>query len=483
MIKRLKPCLSAVSLILATLLLGACSEKPDARGTAVTNVTVIDAAHGVRHEQTVIFDGDEIIAVGGADDELPAAATEIDGKGRYLIPGLWDMHVHLSYDDRLTPSMPASFLYYGVTSVRDTGGMVPNLQPIVARMEATDAYAPRVWWSGPLQDGNQVVYDGDSRPLIGQRNASPEMARQSVAELVAAGADFIKIYELVRPDVFAALQAAAREHNLPIAAHVPLSMTALQAGPEVDSMEHLRNVELACARNAGELHEARLSLMADMSDASGFELRSALHSLQRLPAIANYDATRCANVLEALSGTIQVPTLRLNGLTLAPPFARDDWAAALEMLPADAKADWQQTGENWQLSDEQRDTTFGDWSLKLIGDMNRAGVPVGAGTDTPIGFAIPGYSLHSELEMLVRAGLSPLQAIESATVRPAQFFKLEKSMGNIAVGMRADLVLLTADPLEDIRNTREIALVISQGRVYDRSKLTTELQQAITQAQ
>ena len=473
---------SFAALLMVSLMsvLAACSRPPEARGTAISNVTVIDAVHGVRDAQTVIFDGDEIIAVGSAGDDLPAVKNEIDGSGRFLIPGLWDMHVHLTFDERFTASMPASFLYYGITSVRDTGGMVEKLQPVIAAMRAKDAHSPRVWWSGPLQDGSRVVYDGESRPLIGQQNASPAAARDSVLALADAGVDFIKIYELVRPDVFEALAAAARERNLPIAAHVPLSMTALYAGPEVDSMEHLRNVELACAANAGELLEQRLSLMAEANDISGADLRSSIHALQRLPAIANYDAARCADVIDALAGTIQVPTLRLNAMTLVPPFDRAGFPAAVELLPAEVAAEWRKVGEDRASSDEVRDTTFGEWSLRLSGDMNRAGVPIGAGTDAPIGIAIPGYSLHSELEMLVRAGLSPLEALQAATVRPAQFFGLEDKMGTIAPGMRADLLLLNANPLDAIANTREIDTVVSQGRVMPRGYLLDKLRESLT---
>lgn len=465
--------------VVAASLLAACTKPPAAEGTAIRNVTVIDAVHGVREAQTVVFNGDEIIAVGAATDELPAVAEEIDGSGRYLIPGLWDMHVHLTYDPAFTPSMPASFLYYGITSVRDTGGMVENLQPVIADMRAEGAHAPRVWWSGPLQDGGLVVYDGESRPLIGHTNPSPDAARASVAALADAGADFIKIYELVRPEVFEALAAAARERKLPIAAHVPLSMTAMQAGPDVDSMEHLRNVELACASNAAELHEERLAIIAAADNISGYELRSSLHTLQRLPAIARYDATRCANVINSLAGTIQVPTLRLNSLAVQSPFPRTDWPAAVALLPAEPAASWTETGENWDQDERSRSTEFGAWSLKLVADMNNAGVPIGAGTDTPIAYAAPGYSLHSELEMLVRAGLSPQQALAAATVRPAQFFGLENEMGSIEPGKRADLLLLNANPLESIANTRRIDTVVSRGRVMSRDYLLSKLQEAV----
>ena len=462
----MSPMRSAIVALLAALTV-ACAPDPAPTGTAITNVTVIDAVNGVREQRTVIFDGDEITAVLPTDDAVPAVASTIDGAGMFLVPGLWDMHVHLTYDERFTAAMPAMFLRHGVTSVRDTGGLIPLLDPVIAAMRAPGAVAPRVFYSGPLQDGRFVVYDGKSRPEIGAQNATPDDARASVLALADHGVDFIKVYELVSPDVFDALVGTARERGLPVAAHVPLSMYASQAGPRVDSMEHLRNVELDCSDNAAELYEARLGILNAHESGPGFELRSRLHELQRLPAIARYDEARCARTIASLSSTIQVPTLRLNALALHPPFVREDWNDGLAATPADAAAEWEQAGKDWLADDEPRDTTFAEWSLELVGRMHAAGVPIGAGTDTPIGYAIPGYSLHTELERLVEAGLTPLEAIAAATIRPAEFFSLQHEMGTIAPGMRADLVLLDADPLADIRNSRRIVIVVSKGRIVE----------------
>ncbi|MDX1480606.1 MAG: amidohydrolase family protein [Woeseiaceae bacterium] len=457
------------------LALGGCAPEEAPRGTAITNVTVIDAVDGARSAQTVVFDGDEILAVQPASEPVNAART-IDGSDRFLIPGLWDMHVHLTYDDAFTEDMSALFLAHGITSVRDTGGLLHKLEPVVQAMRAPDAIAPRVYFSGPLLDGRLVVYDGVSRPEIGVGNPTPEMARQSVETLVRAGVDFIKIYELVSPDVFTALAGAAEADGLPIAAHVPLSMIASRAGPQVDSMEHLRNVELDCAANAAELHEERLAIIAAYDGGSGYELRSRLHALQRLPAIAAYDAERCARVIDALTSTIQVPTLRLNTLSLHPTQARRDWDEIVAKLPEGARSEWQASFEDHreQVADGPPDTTFAAWSLELTGRLHAAGVPIGAGTDTPIGWALPGFSLHTELERLVEAGLSPLEAIESATIRPAEFFSLTSSMGRIAAGMTADLVLLDANPLEDIRNTRRVHRVVAAGRVLNPAELLSD---------
>ena len=156
-------------------------------------------------------------------------------------------------------------------------------------------------------------------------------------------------------------------------------------------------------------------------------------------------------------------------MPLAPPFEQSNWQEALaEMLPEVQQA-WASAPNQFPTKIEERDLRFSNYSLAMVKRMLDAGVPIGAGTDTPIGMAIPGYSLHRELELLVRAGLTPLQAIESATVRPAEFLHLEDKMGTIDVGKRADLVLLTANPLLDIRNTRSIDTVISKGKVVPRN--------------
>lgn len=451
-----------------------CQPASQPTGTAITNVTVIDAVNGIRTNQTVVYDGDEIVSVGPGGTPADVAET-IDGSGKYLIPGLWDFHVHLSFDERFTDDMPALFLSYGVTSVRDTGGLMHKILPIVERMRAADAVAPRVWFAGPLLDGNFVVYDGESRPEIGVRNATPDEARATIRELKDQGVDFIKIYEMVTPAVFEAMVESAQELDLPIDSHVPLSMRAEAAGPAVDSIEHLRNIELDCASNAPELHETRLDLLKNPGGVSGFELRSSLHDLQRLPAIAAYDEARCDRVIDNLTSTIQVPTLRMTALNLAPPFDKPDWNEALSRIDDEVREDFVSLAADISAQPADADSEFGEWARFLTGRMHQRGVPIGAGTDTPIFLSIPGYSLHGELEQLVASGLSPLEALHAATVRPAEFFGIEDTIGTIDPGKRADLVLLDADPLSDIRNTRRISGVVSKGRYYDPAELAAEL--------
>jgi imidazolonepropionase-like amidohydrolase len=459
--------------------LSACAPSSAPPDLAIENVTVIDAVHGLREARTVVVDEGRIVRVEAAG--TPTGARQVlDGTGRYLIPGLWDFHVHLTYDDRFTEAMPELFLRYGVTSIRDTGGILEKLLPVVTALEneagarprevagSDGRPAPRVFFAGPLLDGEVVVYDGEHRPALGIATPDPETAREHVAMLAEAGADFIKIYEMVSPEVFHALADAAEELGLPVDAHVPLSMLARDVGPRVSSLEHLRNLELDCAAGAETLLAERRRLLAAHDGGSGAELRGELHGRQRLAAVADYDPERCDALLAALAATTQVPTLRLNALGLHPPFGQPGWEAALERIPAAAADEWRAVAEARRSgggASPARDTTFAVWSLFLVGAMHEAGVPIAAGTDTPIGYAIPGYSLHRELELLVRAGLSPLEALGSATLGPAELFGLADDMGVVEEGRLADLVLLTANPLDDIANTQAIEAVVAGGRV------------------
>ena len=443
-------------------LLSACGAKP---ALAIENVTVIDAVNGVRENQRVVVDGGRIVSVSAMSIELSAIET-IDGTGQFLIPGLWDMHVHFLYDETLSEVMAPMFLRYGITSVRDTGGEIAPLVNLRARIQASGEPAPRIFISGPLLDGKFVVYDGalPAQPKLGTGVPDVESARRKVRELKAAGADFIKIYELIQPDVYAALVEEARVQGMPVASHVPLMMTAESAGPMADSMEHLRNLELACAKNWEELLTVRQARISAFGEGRGYELRRELHSLQRIPAIQAYDETRCDIVLDALADTIQVPTLRLNTVRMLVPDRRPDWADAITILPGEVQNRWLDQLDLLNSGLAEMDHTFAMWSLFLVSRIQERGVPIGAGTDTPIGWGLPGYSLHTELEMLVSAGLSETQALYAATIQPARFFGLEAEMGLIQAGMRADLVLLDANPLVDIVNTRRISGVVSKGQ-------------------
>lgn len=464
--KRIAQRTALLGAALITVVIGCATVTlPPVQGIAIEHVTLIDGVNPPRRDQRVIIQGDRIVSITPMSARVPSATEVIDATGKYLIPGLWDMHVHFLYEEALTLEMADLFLRYGITSVRDTGGDLALITALRRGLQMREVPAPRVFLSGPLLDGRFVVYDGSDpgQPPLGTGVPDIETARQTVQSLKAAGADFIKIYELVDPAVFDALVSEANLLGLPIAAHVPLMMTADRAGPAVDSMEHLRNIELACAADWQRLLTERQAQINGFAEGRGFELRRDLHAAQRLPAIATYDETRCNSVLDTLTDTVQVPTLRLNTVAVVRPFEADDWPAALAGLPPDTRQDWQARAEQMSLAATDVDPAFSDWSLFLISRLKARGVPIAAGTDTPIGLGIPGYSLHEELELLVRAGLTAREALYAATVEPARFFGRHNEMGRIEPGMLADLVLLDADPLADIRNTRAIDRVMAAG--------------------
>ena len=439
---------------------------------AIEHVTLIDAINPIRENQTVLIDDGRIVAIVNSDTKgRVSAQTTVDGSGQILIPGLWDFHVHFTFDTRFTDAMAGLFLYHGVTNVRDTGGLLEDLLPVVDTLQRSGANAPSIWYSGPLLDGADVVYDGVNFPGLGIANPTPEAARANIAEIHAAGASFLKIYEMVSPEVFAAIVDEARLRNLPIDGHVPLSMRARDVAPQVQSLEHLRNYEMDCVSEPEIWLAARQQQLANTANEPGNVLRTRLHELQRLTAISNEDPEVCAEMTEALKATTTVPTLRMNSMDLHIPFMREDFGQAMQLIPASVQQEWEAARTALLASEEPVDTTFAEWSLRRTGELHAAGVPIAAGTDTPIGWSIPGYSLHTELEQYVEVGMTPLEALHSATVAPAEYFGLENEMGQLQVGFIADAVLLTGNPLENIIDTRRVQAVINRGALLTRAQL------------
>ena len=452
------------------LAMAACDPSVDQVDLAITNVTLIDAVSEQRPHRTVLISDGVITAIVDSSEEVRAQET-LDASGQFLIPGLWDFHVHFTYDSRFTDAMAGLFLYHGVTNVRDTGGLLEDILPVVERLRAPDAIAPAIWFAGPLLDGGDVVYDGINLPGLGVANATPDQARANIAAIHESGASFLKIYEMVTPEVFEAIVDEAGQRGLPIDGHVPLSMRAREVASKVQSLEHLRNYELDCVSDPEALRATRRAELANEAGEPGSALRARLHRLQRIPAILDEDDSECLKSTEALKTTISVPTLRLNSMRLNVPLLRDDFDVALALTPESVQTDWGNTKTQLLSADRSIDTTFDEWSLRRTGELHAVGAPIAAGTDTPIGWSIPGYSLHTELEQFVDVGMTPKEALYTATVRPAEFFGLEAEMGKLRVGFIADAVLLDANPLEDITNTRRVSGVVHRGRFLSRADL------------
>ena len=279
-----------------------------------TSVTVVDAVSGPRPGLDVLTDEGEIRAVGVALE--PHGAEVIDGRGAWLIPGLWDLHVHLGLRSRVRQAMLDLFIGWGVTSVRDMGGPLRRLQRL---KDVAEERGVSVYFSGPMLEGRRALFDGMriGYPRLGRRLPSPEAAARAVDELAAAGVDFIKVYELVEADMFEAIVARARHHGLPLAAHIPLALPYGSVASAVNSLEHLRNLEYACPRSARELLARRRVLAAKAWPVT--RVQSIVNDAQRKTALADFDAEQCSALLTATPELLHVPTLRYSNFYAGAP--------------------------------------------------------------------------------------------------------------------------------------------------------------------
>ena len=464
-----------------------CSGKKELFEDAIciSKVNVIDAESGLQKNMTVIVKDDRILKMVKSDSIQLSEENEIlDASGKYLIPGLWDAHVHFAYMEELAPSMFDLFLGYGITSVRDTGGKIDFVKMWKDKASANPNDTPRVMIAGPLLDGMPNVYDGSTpqRPPLSVGLATVESAAEKVNELDSLGVDLLKAYEMLTPEQFVVIAKMAKEKGLKVTGHVPLSMGVISASNAgMSSMEHMRNLELACASNADELLQERLQLLKAEKDSAGGILRSKIHELQRKIAVKNYDDNKANEVLAVLAKnkTWQIPTLALSTFLTNRHFERQSWQESITYMPDAIEEQWQKGAAALK---ETPVTPFrveySEWSLNMVKKIHESKIDIMAGTDCPIALLTPGESLHEELAVLVQAGLTPLEAIKTATINPSKYFNLQDELGLVQEGMWADLVLLDANPIENIANTKSIRAVVKNGKYLDKNELQKILKRA-----
>ncbi|NNC69628.1 MAG: amidohydrolase family protein [Flavobacteriaceae bacterium] len=393
----------------------------------IENITTIDAKNGLKEHQTLIIKEGKIQKIASSKDlKLSKKNTIIDGSGKYLIPGLWDAHIHFAYMEELAPSMFGLFLAYGITSIRDTGGQISYVKKFKEASMSNPTTVPRVMIAGPLLDGMPNVYDGSapSRPHLSTGSATVDDIVKQVNQLDSIGVDLLKAYEMLTPEQFSKIIELAREKGMKVTGHVPLSMDVISASNAgLNSMEHMRNLELSCASNAEELLNNRKQLLISGKNDPGGILRSRIHAAQRFNAVDNYDDEKANEVLKVLAKneTWQIPTLALyrstrlkENFTHLPDSIRIKWENGLQAM------------ENQEPSPDR--TKYTNWMLKMTGKIHQYEIAIMAGTDTPIGYLTPGLSLHEELSQLVEAGLSPLEALKTATLNPAIILILKLSL-------------------------------------------------------
>lgn len=457
------------------------SEKGKDGSTAfvLKNVVVIDAVNGLRSDQSVIIRGNRIIEAGPCKEiKEPSDATIVDCKGKYLIPGLWDAHVHLTNNMALIPVMFPLLIVNGITYVRDTAAELDKILPLLEEAEEASwsgGMAPRVFFTGPHIDGLQLIWSSSVSAV------SVEQARFIIDCLIRTGVDQIKVYDLLKPEICLEVLSYARSKGYKVSAHVPLAMDVIEASNAgLSSMEHMINLEFSCSSDWDSLLKARQLMISQGTKKTGRELREDIYRAQRRHAFKTQDEERRKTVLKTLAenNTWQVPTLVITSMAEHRIFARDYYRRQFSYLPDSVRLEWEKTADEMLTRKPSEEAlAHAYWAYEMIPRLVEAGIGIMAGTDMPLALLLPGYSLHEELELLVRSGLTPLQALESATLRPAQFFGLDNQQGCIAEGMLADLVLLDANPLEDIKNTRRIQAVIRDGHFRSRDKLDSILSQ------
>ena len=410
------------------------------------HVTVIDATGApAKPDMTVVITGSRITELGKTGKiRIPKDARVVDATGKFLIPGLWDMHAHLSGMD----ASPILCIVNGVTGARDMGGDLDLLQKWQQQIAAGTMVGPRIVAAGPILDGPTPGF-----PLRITVNNAAE-ARQAVDSLKNRGVDFIKVHAHLSRETYFAIADEAKKQGLTFAGHVPVSITAMEAS------------------DAGQKTIEHLNESLILIDCSSREeqLRKGEGGQQQY--LDTYDEKKCQALFERFrrNGTWQVPTLVT--LRMFAYIDEHDYSKNPRMKYAPKFREFMQgfydsffknrTKKEWALA---RKLYAKD--LELVGAMHNAGVDIMAGTDV----AVPGFELHDELVLLVNAGLTPMEALQAATLNPAKFLGRLRDEGTIEKGKLADLVLLEANPLQDISNTRKIDSVVVGGKLITKPDL------------
>ena len=419
------------------------------RPIAIRNVTVIDATGApAQPGRTVLIEGDRIASF---DLPIPKNALVINGTGKFLIPGLWDMHVHLWHEQ----SQLAVYVAFGVTGVRDMGSNLARTLDRRAEIESGRALGPHVVTCGPAI--GMEAADDEKMPVVRARR--PEDARRIFDYLYDQNVDFLRILPSLPRDAYFALLEQGRHWNLPVAGGLPYSVPAEYAiGARQASIERLSGLFLACSSEGDKLWLAA----EDAAESGNAGELARIH--RRALATFSEEKARAVLAKIAMFEVRQVPELT----SFARQAGRETDALACDarfrFVPAAIRSAWAETPQHGGASDY-------DAAAGLVRMMSEASVAVLAGTDTGEAGTIPGGTLHDELQELVRAGLTPLQALRSATIQPAKFLGWDEVLGTVEKDKIADLVLLDADPLANIANTQKIAAVFLRGRYIPRAAI------------
>lgn len=442
---------------LFALLLLVTSGYAHAASVAFVNVQVISmASQGVTADRTVIVTDGRIAAIGNVRDTvIPDDAIIVDGTDRYLMPGLSEMHGHVpGADSASLDRVLQLYVVNGITIVRGMLGQ-PSHLALRDQILADELIGPRLITSGPSLNGNSVS---------GAADASSQVRGQH-----AAGYDFLKIHPGLTLDEFDAIANTANELGMPFAGHVP----------EEVGVRHALDMGIATIDHLDGYMQALLLPNDDPSGGFGGFFGVFLANQAEAAKIAPIAAATHE------AGVWNVPTQSLfeNVTSSVDPASMSDWPE-MKYMPRGTVAQWVRSKENLRGDasyDEEVARRAIELRRSLILELQRAGAGLLLGSDSPQIFNVPGFAVHRELELLVAAGLTPYEALRTGTVNPARFFSLDAELGTVEVGKTADLLMLDANPLEDIRNSRRVHGVMLRGRwlsQQDISRILTRLEQS-----
>lgn len=464
--KIMKP-LSRVTLFLV-FVMGFSSHAPKRASwqtLAFTHVTIIDATGAPpQADMTVVITGNRITALGKSGKvKIPNNAPVIEATGKFLIPGLWDMHAHWNLQDYLP-----LFIANGVTGARLMWGRPAHH---VWRQEIARGarLGPRLIIASPIIDGPNPVWPGS----VSVSNEAE--GRQAVIAAKQNGADFIKVYSLLPREAYFAIVDEAKKQGLPIAGHVPETVSVFDAAESGQkSIEHLEGILLACSTREAEW---RKEIITAQEKADSVEYGFAEFVRDEAQRASEYSEPKAAALFNLFvkNGTWHCPTLTVlrSEAFLDDEIFRND--ARLKFMPKPVRDSWDPNRDpelaNFTAEDYAATKKVYRKSVAIVGAMKRAGVSFLAGTDVLNPYCFPGFSMHDELALLVQAGFTPMEALQAATLNPAKYLGTLDSLGTIAPGKLADLILLDANPLADINNTKSIAAVVYNGKLFSKPAL------------
>lgn len=406
------------------------NNKPKSTFLIIRNINVVDVSSGrILPNQDVVVKDELIYFVGKSfSEKIPSYSTYIDGKGKYLCPGLWDMHFHLCWDKNNDTLLFPALLKNGITGIRDMGG---DLNIMNAFKSASQNFKPTIYGAGPMIDGNPPVYNDFSLPVDDNTNM-----KAVLDSLKNSAVDFFKTYSLIKEKQLLNISTYTRKNNFQFAGHLSEYVepeVSILAGQK--SIEHLNRLDIIWEENKNRL-DSIVTLMNE-------------NQTYLCPTLITY---QLKTKVRDTSITLFEYSKYISSSLMS------EWQAAWKKrLNRHTKlADWDELNKTFQSQ------------MQLVNHINKMGVMILAGSDfAGMPYVYPGISLHQELKLLVEAGLTNSEALKTATINPATFMGKHNLFGSVAVGKYADLLILENNPLDNIESLRTIQFVVSKGKKHE----------------